>query len=207
MKNENTDILEKMHRVQMLLHRYQAHGMHNFGPRNNPHRGQGRVLSLLKLQPSISQKDLSYLLDMRQQSLSELLLKLEKNEYIVRTPSEKDKRITMITLTDAGRTAAADMEGKETGTVRIFDCLSEEEQKTFGEYLDRLAEALEKELGAFGPAGREAHPFGGMWEQGRPPFGGDPRGRFPDDRREGPFPRGRGFGPGHARGGFDEEES
>ena len=41
-------------------------------------RGQGKVLTLLKLKPEISQKDLTVLMDVRQQSLGQLLSGLEK---------------------------------------------------------------------------------------------------------------------------------
>ena len=39
---------------------------------------------------------------MRPQSLGELLSKLEKNGYILRTPSETDRRVMNIKLTDEG---------------------------------------------------------------------------------------------------------
>ena len=58
---------------------------------------------MLKLKPEISQKELSDLLDMRPQSLGELLGKLERNGYITRTPSERDQRVLIIRLTDAGK--------------------------------------------------------------------------------------------------------
>ena len=56
----------------------------------DPHRGQGRVLAILAENPEISQKKLSFLLDMRNQSLSELLAKLEKAGLITRVPSEEE---------------------------------------------------------------------------------------------------------------------
>lgn len=144
-EKELNNLIEKMYRVEGLLRRYQMLGMRAFGPLANTHRGQGRVLSLLKMQPEISQKELSYLLDMRQQSLSELLAKLEQKGYITRTPSEDDRRTTIVKLTEAGRTAAEEADQKEMDLNGIFSCLSQEEQDNFGNYLDRIADALEKE--------------------------------------------------------------
>jgi DNA-binding MarR family transcriptional regulator len=102
-------------------------------------RGQGRILAVLKLRDGISTKDLSYLLGVRISSMNELLLKLEKSGYIVREPSEQDKRIMLIKLTEKGR----NVQQPETHNFGdIFSCLSDEEQMKFGEYLDRIIAIL-----------------------------------------------------------------
>ena len=67
----NVDLIMQLTRVEWLLHRYHQQNHRHFGPMGDPRRGQGRVLAILKLQPEISQKDLSYLLDMRAQSLGD----------------------------------------------------------------------------------------------------------------------------------------
>lgn len=51
--------------------------------RQQRHIGQGRVLAILKLKPEISQRDLSYLLDMSKQSLA------VTGQTAVRIPSGK----------------------------------------------------------------------------------------------------------------------
>lgn len=84
--------------LQWLLHNYVQHG-----PMADPTRGQGRMLTMLQLQDGISTKDLSYLLGIRIASLNELLSKLEKTGYVTREPSEIDKRVMIICLTDKGR--------------------------------------------------------------------------------------------------------
>lgn len=131
----------------MLLHRYHHHGFKEQRSFANPHRGQGRVLALLKMQPEISQKELTYLLDMRNQSLSELLSKLEKAGYITRSQSETDRRVVDLKLTDAGREAASQLEQQKEGIDQIFECLNEEEQKNLSDYLERLIAELEKQSG------------------------------------------------------------
>ena len=70
---ENYDLTEQFTRIEWLLHRYHQQNHTHYGPMGDPRKGQGRVLAVLKLQPEISQKDLLYLLDMRPQSLGELL--------------------------------------------------------------------------------------------------------------------------------------
>lgn len=146
MKEERNNLMEKLFKLNMLLHRHHhsracGHGL------GNPNRGQGRVLSLLKMKPEISQKDLSFLLDMRSQSLGELLAKLESSGYITRSNCESDRRVMDIKLTEAGMKAAEEAEKNRDDSSKFFACLSDEEHAKFGELLDKVTDSLEKELG------------------------------------------------------------
>ena len=75
----------------------------NFGGLD-PRQGQGRILSTLQSMNGIPQKQLGYMLDIRPQSLGELLQKLESNGYIRRYHSKQDKRALIVELTEKGRT-------------------------------------------------------------------------------------------------------
>ena len=144
--NEKTrHLLRQLMYFQWLLGRYCRHHYKTYGPMGNPYYGQGRVLKLLKMQPGITQKKLSYLLGMRPQSLGELLAKLERSGYIIRTPSERDKRVMDIRLTEKG-TEAANQDEPQPGFDALFSCLSEEEQANLSEYLDRIIAELEKQF-------------------------------------------------------------
>lgn len=140
---EEQTLMEQFLRLQAMMQRYFMKRRKEHGPFGNPHRGQGRVLSLLKLKPETTQKELSYLLDMRPQSLGELLGKLEKNGYINREPLESDRRVMVIRLTEAGMAAADNNESEEK---TIFDVLSKEEQASFDMIMGKLIEALESEI-------------------------------------------------------------
>lgn len=135
--NKYSELVEQFLQIQWLLIRHNHHNHMAFGLMGNPYRGQGRVLKLLKLKPEITQKELSELLDMRPQSLGDLLKKLEQKGYITRTPSEEDKRVMMICLTEKGRNAEL-QDDKQLGFETLFDCLSEEEQSQLSEYLKRI---------------------------------------------------------------------
>lgn len=87
----------------MLLHRYQTEAYKENGPLGSPYKGQGRILAILKLKPEISHKELSYLLGISTQSMSELLRKLESKGYVKRVPSEQDRRSMNIILTEEGK--------------------------------------------------------------------------------------------------------
>ena len=143
-------------------------------------RGQGRVLKALSLVPEMSQKDLQILLDMRQQSLAELLAKLEEKGSVARRPSEEDRRMQIVTLTEAGRAAAEEVAEPEPAE-SPFDCLSEEEKELLDGYLERIEAVLVEK---------------------REEDEDQPRGR----RHGKGHGHGRGHGKGRRRGeGFDEQ--
>lgn len=138
-----TAIYEKLSQLQWMLKRYQMFSQAKFGPFADPTRGQGRILAMLKIQPEIATSDLGYLFGIRQQSLNELLNKLEKGGYVERKPSEADKRVMVVHLTEKGR----ETQQPETNYLEFLRCLSPEELQQFLEYLDRIIAALRAESG------------------------------------------------------------
>ncbi len=188
------ELMERFARVCGLMHRHQMMGQRFRGPFGSPYRGQGRVLSILRMKPQISQKELGYLLDMRSQSLGELLGKLEKNGYITRTPSEEDRRTANIHLTAEG--AAATDDGSAAREEDIFSCLNQEERERLNGYLLRIADGLEERFAAL----EKTMPEREDWDPERcgrpmpPPPG--PHGEFGRGgmHRHGPM---RGHGRGH----------
>lgn len=139
MGNLYTDIYEKLSTLQWLMKRRQMFSQAEDGPFADSTRGQGRILAMLKIQPEIATKDLSYLLGIRQQSLNELLNKLEKNGYVERRPSETDRRVMVVHLTKKGETVQQPASDYE----EILGCLSKEELRQFGNYLDRIIVAFQ----------------------------------------------------------------
>ena len=136
-------IHEQLQQLQMLMQRTM---FSHFGKMHNPHRGQGRVLAILKLKPVISQKELTYLLNMSKQSVAELLTKLEKSGYITREPSEDDKRVMTIRLTEEGAKAADNADDSESDSLKILDCLNDNELATLSGYLERIIKQYEEQF-------------------------------------------------------------
>ncbi|WP_302961370.1 MarR family winged helix-turn-helix transcriptional regulator [uncultured Adlercreutzia sp.] len=137
----------RLERVQMLAGRYMR--MEEGGRLSRGRdgaRGQGRVLRALALVPEISQKDLTVLLDMRQQSLAELLAKLEAKGLVEREQDTEDRRRQIVRLTDEGRAAADEMEPDESGQseLALFNCLTDEEKKQLDALLARVTDTLEE---------------------------------------------------------------
>ena len=161
-----TAIYEKLSTLQWLMKRRQMFSQAQSGPFADPTRGQGRILAMLKIQPEIKTRELAYLLGIRQQSLNELLNKLEKNGYVERRPSEKDRRVMVVQLTEKGK----EVQQPETDYQEILDCLSAEELRQFGEYLDKI-------IAAFGIKevdGREEDNRTDWMEQARERMGEEP---------------------------------
>lgn len=147
MKKKSSELIEEFSETAKLLSKYQLWYYRKFGPSGDPHRGQGRVLKLLKLQPEISQKELGYLLDMRNQSLGELLAKLEKSGAITREPSEEDRRSMNIKLTAAGAELVNSGGEKKDDAGEVFECLSLEDREKLREILASLSSALKNIMG------------------------------------------------------------
>lgn len=137
--NQDMELLSKLARLERMLHQEQCR-LHREG-RSFAYagRGQGRILAMLKIKDEISTRELSYLLGIRVSSLNETLSKMEKNGCISRKPSPEDRRVSVICLTEKGRSeGAAQMEEPQ-----IFSCFSKEEKEIFGDYLERLIVNLE----------------------------------------------------------------
>ena len=143
MSELKTTVSEQLQQLQMLMHRA---SFGRFGKMYNPHRGQGRVLAILKLKPEISQKELSYLLNMSKQAVAELIGKLEKSGYVTREPSAEDKRAMTIRLTEAGAKAADSADDAAPESEKMLDCLNDEELAAFSEYLGRVIRQYEEQF-------------------------------------------------------------
>ena len=124
---------------QMALLRQSTQRWHETLRRNNGGcaadylRGQGRVLSLLNLQGEMPQRQMGYILNIRPQSLGEVLIKLEKAGYVERHPSPTDRRALIVSITEAGKKAVED-----TQPIRpAFDGFSDQELTDFIGYLRR----------------------------------------------------------------------
>ncbi len=189
MNESNIELYEKLSRLQWLLHKHHLRGHAEMGPMADTTRGQGRILAILKMQDGVSTKDMSYLLGIRVSSLNELLSKLEKGGYITREQSEIDKRVMLVRLTEKGKNERQ----QERDLGDMFACLSEEEQKSFGQYLDRMIAALAEEMGDDGDENGEC------WRQAiRERMGDEMIDRFA-------FMNRGGFGPRHGFGGFHNQ--
>ena len=147
MNDTSMSLARKTARTGHLIHRfYQASASCAGG---DPLRGQGRVLALLAAKPETTQRELSYVLDMRPQSLSELLAKLEDKGYVVREKSAEDGRVTVVRLTEEGAAAAPALDAPAE-IPDALECLSDEERASLEAIVDKLSASLEGKLEELG---------------------------------------------------------
>ena len=103
------------------------------------HRGVRRVLRLLDLGGgSLSQRELTELMDVRPGSLSELLGKMEARGLISRIRSGEDHRRVTVSLTEAGAEKAA-----ERGPRDLFAALTDGEKEQLKALLAKLTASWE----------------------------------------------------------------
>lgn len=137
-------IAQKFMNLDGLLHIYfrkNRKGLLNFG---NRFEGQGQILYILERQPIISQKELNRMVKMRPQSTSEMIKKLEDKGYVRRYPSETDRRVLMIELTEAGKVFTENTFDNDFKPIAL-EVLTDEELNQFSAILDKLnGEMIEK---------------------------------------------------------------
>lgn len=98
-------------------------------------RGQESVMASLAVQPNITQKELADQLGVIPASLSEVLRKLERKGFVVRSRDENDHRIVRVKLTPEGE---QELNGAEQASDDPFQPLSQEEQDMLAQLLSKL---------------------------------------------------------------------
>lgn len=133
-------LLKKFLKLQFLYNGSQFNSLKYKGGefQGRLYRGQSKVLSILKDNPGITQKELLENLNVTPQSLSEYLTKLEKKALISKTQSNKDRRVMIVKLTEAGKKAAKDMKSFKKSSVNLFKNLTEEEKNTLNNIFDKI---------------------------------------------------------------------
>lgn len=142
------NLTETFFETHHLVHEYQmAWYRENYGG-IDPKHGQGRILSALSRTDAVTQKELGFMLEMRPQSLGELLQKLEANGYIERSRSKTDKRSLVVKLTKKGE----QFQNSRPYYEELFSELNEHEREMFRRTLQKIGMKLEKLLYPNDPA-------------------------------------------------------
>ena len=132
-----------------VMLRVLGHGGHRMDGKG----GQGRVLSLLKEEGEMTQRELTEKLGIQPGSASEIIGKLEKGGCLIRTPSLTDRRTADISLTAEGAARAEEhLSRAQARREAMFSALSDEEKEQLLALLEKLY---------------------ADWEEKRPPHGGE----------------------------------
>jgi DNA-binding MarR family transcriptional regulator len=108
---------------------------------------QNAVLLAISHNPRISNAALARAAFVTPQSMQGMLVTLERDGMITRTPHPDHGRIIMTELTQKGRKAAEyGIVASETVERQMLSGLTSEEARLLGEFLNRCAEALEQSI-------------------------------------------------------------
>lgn len=86
------------------------------------------------------QRDMGYILNIRPQSLGEVIAKLERAGLVERRTSEKDRRVLLVSITEKGRGL---VERQKPPFPRID--FTDEELATFTSLLSRVIDAFDED--------------------------------------------------------------
>lgn len=102
------------------------------------------ICSFIYSHQNCSQDDVSVTLKMDKTTVGKALASLEKKACVVRTQDAIDKRVKRLSLTSSGKERIAQLVDIHNSWLsQIMNCLTEEEQKQFENYCNRLLVAAE----------------------------------------------------------------
>ena len=108
---------------------------------------QGRILYVLWQQDGVPIKTISETCGLAITSLTTMLERMERQGLLRREPDSRDKRKTLLFLTDKARALKADYDAvsDQMGTLYYQD-FTDDEVRQFEEYLQRIQRNLEEKL-------------------------------------------------------------
>lgn len=142
------DNLKLLHALNLANRLYRREN-HTIAEQDGRLRGQdlygsGRLLQSLIRHGDQTQKQLSERLEVRPQSLTSALEKLESKGCIERFRSADDRRVQIVHVTEKGKFLGAALHEARAETADLmFACLSEPEKEQLLALLHKIAEALQ----------------------------------------------------------------
>ena len=107
--------------------------------------GRVRLMNMLKENGELSQKEIAEKLDIRPQSLSELLVKMESDGLISRRQDKDDKRVIVVALTEKGEEQLVVLrQANREHAEKLFSPLTEEEKDALIAILKKLTQKEDK---------------------------------------------------------------
>ncbi len=139
MKDEVRQLLGAFTEIMKLLHQRSYHKMED----KHIYPGQPKLLSLIKANEGITQKELSSKNFVKPATITGMLNKLEAHHLVYRVPDETDKRIMRVYLTPEGRKFAEHSEFFiEKMIDQLFHGFSEEELRTLLQLMEKARNNL-----------------------------------------------------------------
>jgi DNA-binding MarR family transcriptional regulator len=122
----------------MRAHMQQSHGALGIGP------SEGHLLHFIAEAQPVSSKKLADSMHLTPGAITQLVDSLVQAGYVTRTPSDQDRRVSVVTLTPDGSHTITEMRrSKEELFTRIVDGLSDEELAMFVAVQRKMLKYLE----------------------------------------------------------------
>lgn len=142
--------VEVFHKMRMTLER-RSDRRTNSGHslvKYDPFSGQGRIIAMLAKEDNLSQASLAQKLDVKPQTLSVAIKKLEARGLVSRNPDPLDARVQLVSLTQKGHELERGFEDADKYSGSMFEALSDEELRQALGIFQKLQTHLEGELAA-----------------------------------------------------------
>lgn len=138
---ELKQLVESFHEFMKALHQKSYHNLKD----KKIYPGQPKLLSLIKANEGIHQKELSKKMCVKPATITGMLVKLEANHYIYRKMDDVDKRIMRVYLTPEGHQFAMEAENfLNELTEQLFSDFSDDEIKTMNHLIGKMINNLKK---------------------------------------------------------------
>jgi DNA-binding MarR family transcriptional regulator len=135
------DLFHQLHLLKRLLNRARVGQDHT----------QARLLAHINRQGSVDQQELLRIYPVRAATMSQFLLKLERQGLITRPRQASDQRRRNVEITEAGRAESKARESNyQSNLDQFFSCLTLEERRCFKAILVKLNERFVDTLRAAG---------------------------------------------------------
>lgn len=111
------------------------------------HHGQGHVLGMLMKHNDVAQKELAQWLNIRPASLTDLLEKLERDQLIVRSRDQNDRRVVRVSITEKGQQIVRqNIQVRREIEATMFGSLSGSEIQTMTTILQKMSQSLQQQI-------------------------------------------------------------
>lgn len=111
-------------------------------------RGQGRIIELIACHEGCTQRELAGLAQIKPGSLTEVLERLERNQYIARRRDDQDRRMVRVYLTNQGRRFHVQLDKHRIEFAdRLLSDVTPQEREQFIRVVDKMQVQLHKYYG------------------------------------------------------------
>ncbi|MGN1279432.1 MAG: MarR family winged helix-turn-helix transcriptional regulator [Limosilactobacillus sp.] len=120
----------------------------HYSARPSNFRGQGRIIELIARHEGCTQRELANLAQIKPGSLTQVLERLERNQYVTRRRNEQDRRIRRVYLTDQGRRFHVRLNKHRIAFAdRLLSEVTPQEREQFIRVVDKMQVQLHKYYG------------------------------------------------------------